>query len=112
MAFTRLGVGGSGKSYGTIAGKVAFIPALPPRLVEYIPGPVPYNVNDHTRYLQTELFRISNVLSILIKGYCQEVHQEPTAPRTGDICLADGTDWNPGGGQGLYCYYNRMWNKL
>lgn len=36
----------------------------------------------------------------------------PAKPREGMVVLADGTDWNPGGGQGVYCFYNSTWNKL
>lgn len=25
---------------------------------------------------------------------------------------ADGTNWNPGSGEGVYTYYNAQWNKL
>ena len=40
-------------------------------------------------------------------------HVEPEKPRDGMIVLADGTDWNPGGGgEGFYVYYNATWTKL
>ena len=32
------------------------------------------------------------------------IHQAPTRPRDGMIVHADGTDWNPGYGEGLYVY--------
>lgn len=41
-----------------------------------------------------------------------ELHVEPSRPRTGMTVLADGTDWDPGSGQGVYTYYNSQWNKL
>jgi hypothetical protein len=41
-----------------------------------------------------------------------ELHVEPTRPRTGMIVLADGTDWDPGSGQGVYAYYDDAWNFL
>lgn len=34
-----------------------------------------------------------------------ERHAVPTKPRDGQIFFADGTDWNPGSGQGFYGYY-------
>lgn len=37
---------------------------------------------------------------------------EPTRKWDGLTVLADGTDWNPGSGQGVYTYYNSTWNKL
>jgi hypothetical protein len=30
------------------------------------------------------------------------LHVEPARPRPGDLARADGADWNPGGGEGLY----------
>jgi hypothetical protein len=44
--------------------------------------------------------------------YLQELHNEPPKPRTGMVVLADGTDWDPGSGAGVYCYYDGSWNKL
>lgn len=32
------------------------------------------------------------------------LHAAPERPRTGTIVYADGTDWNPGSGEGLYVY--------
>lgn len=42
----------------------------------------------------------------------EELHSEPERLRTGLIALADGTDWNPGSGAGVYAYYGGAWNKL
>lgn len=39
-------------------------------------------------------------------------NSEPDRPREGMIVLADGTNWDPGSGQGVYAYYNSAWNKL
>lgn len=36
----------------------------------------------------------------------------PGSPADGDICLADGTSWNPGSGKGLYRYDGTNWNFL
>lgn len=36
----------------------------------------------------------------------------PAKPREGHIRFADGTNWNPGGGKGIYAYYSGAWNKL
>lgn len=41
-----------------------------------------------------------------------ELHAEPTRPRDGMVVLADGTDWNPGAGQGFYGRYAGAWHKL
>lgn len=39
-------------------------------------------------------------------------HAEPDRLFDGLVVLADGTDWNPGSGEGIYAYYNGTWNKL
>ena len=41
-----------------------------------------------------------------------ETNVEPDKPRTGDVRLADGTNWNPGSGAGFYGYYGAAWVKL
>jgi hypothetical protein len=41
-----------------------------------------------------------------------EIHAEPSRLYDGLTVLADGTNWNPGSGQGVYTYYNSGWHKL
>jgi len=36
----------------------------------------------------------------------------PDKPQDGQTYYADGTNWNPGSGEGIYTYYNSTWNKL
>jgi hypothetical protein len=36
----------------------------------------------------------------------------PAAPENGMIAYADGTNWNPGGGAGVYAYVSGAWTKL
>ena len=40
------------------------------------------------------------------------LHVEPDKPRDGDLVYADGTDWDPGAGEGFYGYENGVWVKL
>lgn len=42
----------------------------------------------------------------------KQTHVAPAKPRDGYIYYADGTNWNPGSGEGIYAYYNASWNKL
>ena len=44
--------------------------------------------------------------------WLQELHEEPRKIKTGMTVLADGTDWNPGAGAGVYTYYGGAWNRL
>lgn len=39
-------------------------------------------------------------------------NSEPAKPRDGMVVYADGTNWNPGSGEGIYAYYGGVWNKL
>ena len=41
-----------------------------------------------------------------------EINVAPAKPRTGETRLADGTNWNPGSGAGVYTYYGAAWHKL
>lgn len=40
-----------------------------------------------------------------------ELHKEPAKLLTGMLVIADGTDWNPGAGRGVYVYLSG-WKKL
>lgn len=39
-------------------------------------------------------------------------HTAPEKPREGTVANADGTNWNPGAGAGLYEYVSGGWSKL
>jgi hypothetical protein len=36
----------------------------------------------------------------------------PAKPFSGMTVYADGVNWNPGGGEGVYTYYAGAWNRL
>lgn len=79
----------------------------------YMPENVPSDIRDLPRYVQIELDKVKRALDILILGHLDTVYVEPLKPREGDIRLADGTEWNPGGtGAGVYAYYGAAWHKL
>lgn len=40
------------------------------------------------------------------------LHAAPKKTWSGMTVLADGTDWNPGSGQGVYTFYASAWHKL
>jgi hypothetical protein len=80
--------------------------------VFYSPQIVPTNPADLPAFLEAELTNIQNAIMLLAAGHIDVSHAAPLKPREGDIRLADGTDWNPGSGQGVYCYYNNTWNFL
>ena len=65
--------------------------------------------DDSTRYLDSELRRISAEIEKLALGHIGMTYVEPVRPRDGDIRYADGTEWNPGSGAGLYQYRGSSW---
>lgn len=81
-------------------------------MVNYAPGPLPFKPEDIGRYLQEELYKIRASLQAASEGHIDELFEAPAKPRSGDVRLADGTYWNPGAGQGVYCYYGSAWHKL
>lgn len=81
--------------------------------VFYTPGIVPDDPKQMRQFMQDELYRIKVAIDALAAGHLTQINVAPTKPRLGDIRLADGTNFNPGGGgQGVYAYYNSTWNKL
>lgn len=70
------------------------------------------SLDDLIAYVDEELWRISGVLEVALMREVEVSHVAPSRPRDGMTRLADGVDWNPGGGQGVYTYYNSTWNKL
>lgn len=60
-----------------------------------------------------ELIKIADALDTPDKFLMLETqYVAPTKLRDGMIALADGTQWNPGSGAGVYAYYGATWNKL
>ncbi len=80
--------------------------------VYYAPEPIPQTIEVLPSYIERELFKIKATIELLSAGHLDMVHVAPTKPRTGDIRLADGTNWNPGSGAGFYGYYGGAWVKL
>jgi hypothetical protein len=74
--------------------------------VQYTPGIVPrFQNNDQiATFLWDELQKIKAAIDALAAGHLDVTHVEPAKLRDGDIRLADGTDWNPGSGKGVYWY--------
>jgi hypothetical protein len=42
----------------------------------------------------------------------EELHAEPAKPRLGMVVYADGANWNPGSGEGLYIYKSGGWTFI
>lgn len=78
--------------------------------MRYKVGALPAEIK--TADFERELRRIQATLDSLFDGQFEVLHNEPIRPRTGLVVYADGTDWNPGSGQGVYEYDGAAWNKL
>jgi hypothetical protein len=59
-----------------------------------------------------EHMRISAALEAALVRQVEFLNVEPVRLREGMIRGADGTNWNPGAGKGVYAYYSGAWNKL
>ncbi len=81
-------------------------------VVRYAAGIVPQNAEQLSSFLREELAKIQAVLSTLSDGQLDVVTIEPDKPRDGMLRRADGVYWNPGSGQGVYCFYNAAWRFL
>ena len=77
----------------------------------YAPDLPPHEVS--TEYILRELLRISAQFDLIIQGRFLEILSvAPAKPRDGMLALADGTNWNPGSGKGMYVYLTGVWTKL
>lgn len=78
----------------------------------YSPGFVPQEYD--AAWMTEELQRLAASLAEFEVPLLRIVplHVAPTKLFEGLIANADGTDWNPGGGGGLYQYLSGAWVKL
>lgn len=78
----------------------------------YAPGVAPSESDQLRRFIEDELRKIAAAFALLAAGHIDKTNAAPTKPREGDIRLADGTQWNPGSGAGVYAYYGAAWHFL
>ena len=82
-------------------------------MIRYSPAPVPNKPEDLPAYLREEFSRMSAIIGNLADGHYDESNAVPSKPRAGDVRYADGTNWNPGSGEGIYLYLSTgAWSKL
>ena len=77
--------------------------------IPYQPAPVPVNSSELSVYLLSELAKIQAAIAAVSLGHLDKTYTSPTKSRDGDIRYADGTQWNPGSGQGIYYYRDTTW---
>lgn len=75
--------------------------------------PIPVDQTQFKRWLEGELRAIAEAFNrpeLLLK--LPLTHTAPDKPREGDIRNADGTNWNPGAGAGVYIFQDEEWVPL
>lgn len=70
----------------------------------YTPRIPPQEEAELLPYLDDELVKIALYVNRLIAGEYEVLHSVPAKVKPGLVVYADGTDWNPGSGEGLYRY--------
>ena len=78
--------------------------------MEYFPQNPPSDPAKLPEYLRNEFRRIQQVMLSDQKAVRLTVlHAQPDKYAEGDVVYADGTDWNPGSGKGVYRYSGSAW---
>lgn len=80
--------------------------------IQYAPADPPADPAQLQRYLREEIAKISVAIDLLAAGHLDKTTVAPTKPRDGDIRYADGTNWNPGAGKGLYMHNGSVWTLI
>ena len=83
--------------------------------MRYVPKTIPLNTPPGLRdWLFSELKRIANALMEPSSDAYQldPLAAEPARIRDGMVVYADGTNWNPGSGAGIYAREAGAWVKL
>lgn len=80
--------------------------------MRYQPKTPPINDDDVQNWAWDEFGQIEQAFIEFDSPAFRQFDVAPTKPRTGMTVLADGTNWNPGAGAGVYTYYGAAWHKL
>ena len=68
---------------------------------------------DLNTFLLRELAKIAQAMETQDEQFnLKMLYAAPKKYRAGTIVYADGTTWNPGSGQGIYCYNGTTWKFL
>lgn len=80
----------------------------------YEPDPPPFDAGNAVFYAWQEFLKIAGALQNLqVPSITLDIlHVAPTKVVEGLVVCADGTDWNPGSGAGLYMWKSGAWLKL
>ncbi len=64
------------------------------------------------KWVEQQFDELAKVLGVTSQTQYDKLNAAPAKPRGGMVVYADGTNWNPGAGEGIYAYYGGVWNKL
>ena len=78
----------------------------------YQPAPVPDDQRQLQAFLREQLEQIAASVNALADGQLDVTTVAPAKPRDGMRRYADGTNWNPGFGEGEYVYFAGVWNYV
>jgi hypothetical protein len=83
-------------------------------MTTYSPKSLPPNAGPQQLgdYVERELNEIARAFSEQDVVFMRVVYREPDKPREGWLVYADGTEWDPGSGRGVYEYRSGVWEKL
>ncbi len=78
------------------------------------PATAPANPTEFQVWILDELRHIADVVSALETDtvLLKEWNAVPDKLYNGLVAYADGTNWNPGSGRGVYAYENGSWKLL
>lgn len=83
--------------------------------MSYQPTAIPNDAPQGLRaWLAAQLREIANELAApsVSRLRLTVLHAEPEKYANGDVVAADGSDWNPGSGAGVYARVSGAWVKL
>ena len=75
---------------------------MPEQSPKYIPNPVPSDIDDLPRYIFEEFQKLQGALEENPTTFIEVKNATPGRKKQGDIVYADGTNFDPGGGEGIY----------
>mgnify|MGYP003629524137 CR=1 FL=1 len=68
----------------------------------YTPNPAPSSPEDLPKYIFEELLKLQGALEENPTKFIEVTNVTPARKKPGDLVYADGTNFNPGGGEGIY----------
>ena len=77
----------------------------------YVANSPPDDAASLAPFLKNELLKIQAAINVIADGQFDMTTVAPVKPRDGMIRLAF-SPWNPGSGNGMYCYYSSAWHFL